>query len=889
MGSLIFPDRENNCRHTNPRKGPYLVNQNSHQITDGSDIAVVGGGPAASFFSLYLLRYAQEKGVIPRITMYTQRNFDELGPRGCKGCAGILSSSLINNLADLNLDLPGEIIQNRIERFAVHSPYATIDITNPEATIIGSVYRGGGPRISSFEEHISFDNWLLRQAQSRGVSVEASSVSRILLAADRPIIESGGEKISCDLVVLAAGVNAKAVPVTGAGYIPPQTRIMALNELHAGEKEVHAHLGNVAHAFLLPHSGLIFGTLVPKGPFINVSVLGSGKYPVSVEDFLRHDIVKKILPAHYDLACGCRPRTAVSCARNYYGDGFVAIGDAAVSRLYKDGIGSSLLTAREAARTAVWHGTARRDFDRHYRPHCHAMERDNRWGHLVFSINDLAKNSPLFLGAQQRLIGNEQNSAAGLRPFTKAAWGMFTGSYPYRNIALMAFGFTSQFRLTNALIKEGFRRLSHNRLSPPRRLYVGSRKVLILGSGFGGTYTLRHLVRSTNTNENVEITLVSDENFFLFTPLLHEVAMGGIETRHIAYPIRRLHWRDRFNFLQADIENIDLAKRVVTTTAGALNYDRLVIALGSVTDTAALNPEGGKFFTLKTLHDAMRMRNHIIDCFEQAGIAKDRERQRQLLTFVIIGGGYIGVETVTQLRDFIYGNLLRYYKTVDAGLIRIMLVESGRKIMARLHPKLGGYVMRQLRRMGIEVRLTSVVTRAGDGFAEISGNELLPTSTLIWTAGMATNPRIAAMDAEKDALGRIMVNEYMEVSGFPGVYALGDCAHFEDPLSAQPIPLRAHTTVRQAKVVAGNILADIRGSDRKPYRYTDSGEIVSIGDSKAVFRFYGLRLYGFPARLIWLVAYSMLVTGVNNRVRIIMDWLLSLIFGRDVTFLRHIK
>jgi NADH:ubiquinone reductase (H+-translocating) len=194
-----------------------------------------------------------------------------------------------------------------------------------------------------------------------------------------------------------------------------------------------------------------------------------------------------------------------------------------------------------------------------------------------------------------------------------------------------------------------------------------------------------------------------------------------------------------------------------------------------------------------------------------------------------------------------------------------------------------------VRRMGIEVRLNSTVSRVGEGFAEINGSEELPACTLIWTAGMTTNPLVAGLPAEKDSLGRLVVNEYMEVSGFPGVYALGDCSHFEDPLSDQPIPPRAHTTVRQAKVVAANILADIRGTDRKPYRYTDSGEIVSIGDSKAVFRFYNLRLYGFPARLIWLVAYSMLVTGNYKRVQIIMDWFLSLIFGRDVTYLRQIK
>ena len=172
---------------------------------------------------------------------------------------------------------------------------------------------------------------------------------------------------------------------------------------------------------------------------------------------------------------------------------------------------------------------------------------------------------------------------------------------------------------------------------------------------------------------------------------------------------------------------------------------------------------------------------------------------------------------------------------------------------------------------------------------EINGTEIVPTSTVIWVAGVVANPRIAELDIEKDSIGRVLVNEYMEVPGMPGVYAVGDCAHFKDPRSGQPIPPRAHTAVRQARVVAHNILAEIRGREKKPYRYANTVDAVSLGSSNAVLRFHGLRLYGFLARFIWLVGYSFLVTGTPNRVRIIMDWLLSLIFGRDVTFIRITK
>ncbi len=367
-----------------------------------------------------------------------------------------------------------------------------------------------------------------------------------------------------------------------------------------------------------------------------------------------------------------------------------------------------------------------------------------------------------------------------------------------------------------ALLRESLKGVSYRGAASPDRLHVGGRKVLILGSGFGGTYVLRHLVPELNLNENIETTMVSDENFFLFSPLLHEVATGRIESRHIAYPIRRLHWRDRFNFIQASVENIDLSGHKVMTTMGPLNFDYLVLALGSVTDIPRSDPAVTNIFTLKTLHDSVLIRNHIIGVFEQASIERKPEQQRQLLTFTVCGAGYTGVQLVTELRDFIYRTLLRFYRRIDPDNIRIILVEAEPKIAADLHMKLGAYVMKQLQHMGIEVRLKSRVTRVREGHVEINGGEIMPTSTLIWVAGLAANPRIAELDTEKDSIGRVLVNKYLELPGFPGVYALGDCAHFEDPMSGQPIPPRAHTAVRQARVVARNILAEIRGKDKKP-------------------------------------------------------------------------
>ena len=856
------------------------------QLTDHSRIIIVGGGPAGSFFALYLRMFGEMAGVHPKITIYQDRSLDKPGTHSCKGCAGILSLSLLRNWKELGLVIPEEIVQTRIDHYAVHSPYTSISIKNPDQNApIVSVYRGGGPRISHFDSSVSFDDWLLGQAKSRDVAVEYYSVSGISLGAEA-VVEVDGEKHPCDLAVLACGADC-SIAINGLNYVPPKTRMMAQDELYAGVDEVKTRLGTMAHAFLVPNSDVIFGTLVPKGPFINVSVLSAGKRPVSVTEFLNYEIVKEVLPGHYVRSCGCQPKAAVGCATNYYADRFVAIGDAAAARLYKDGVGSALLTARRAARTVVEQGFSARDLERHYAPLCRDIVRDNSWGRLLFALNRRAKDSRTFLLAQHRLISDEQNNVRSSQPLTRAAWGMFAGSYSYRTIARLALSPSSVIKLSLVLIKDSLRNLNRQKADPRRRLYVGKRRVLILGSGFGGTYALRHLVRSLNKNENIETTMVSNENFFLFSPLLHEVAMGGIETRHIAYPIRRLHWRDRFNFIQAEVERIDIGGHQVVTSAGLLPYDYLVIALGSVSAVPQFAPQKrNSIFTLKTLHDSMTIRNHIISAFEQASKESDPAARTRLLTFVVSGAGYTGVQIVTELSDFIHRTLVKFYRTVGRGDVRIVLVETEPQIIGDLHAKLSAYAMRQLQRVGIEVRLRSQVTKLSEGSLEINGDEIVPTETLIWVAGVTANPRVAELEVTRDRIGRVLVDRYLELPGSPGVYVVGDNARFEDQRTGQAIPPRAHTAVRQARVAAKNILADIRGYDKQPYHYSQTSETVSLGGSRAVFRYRNVRIYGFAAKLIWLAAYSFLVTGAYNRVRIINDWILTRLFGRDTTYLR---
>jgi NADH dehydrogenase len=862
---------------------PEIINMNPSQLDNNSKIAIIGGGPAGAFFALYLKKYAEEKAISPEITIYEQRDFNCLGRQGCKGCAGILSATFSNSLAELGLQVPAEIVQTGITHYTVHSPYTSISVDNPaKETPIVSIYRGGGPLLSNYGKPISFNEWLLSEVRKHGVKVVDQAVSSIFLEPDVRI-KTANDLRECDMAVLATGVNGSPVEIKGLHYVPPATQIMTQCELYS---ETTTALGNTAHVFLIPHSSVIFGTLVPKGPFINVSVLNRGNHPYPIKDFLDLDLVRQILPEHYEYSCSCHPKVAVGLARNFYSDRFVAIGDAAISRLYKDGIGSSLLTAREAARTIIYEGVSRTDFQRHYYPFCRSIYRGNRWGRLLFFLNDKAKNSRAFLLAQNRLIGNEQANIKRPQPFTKAAWGMFTGSSDYRSIARMSLNPVSLAKLIGVSTIESVKGLRRRDANPPRRLYVGNQKILILGSGFGGTFVFRHLLPSLNRNENVETTMISDENFFLFTPLLHEVAMGKIETRHVAFPIRRLNWKDRFDFIQDKVQNIDIEARKVTTAQGVFDYDYLVLALGSVTDTSSLGSmKNSNVFTLKTLHDSMVIRNHIIGLFERAAAENNADNRRQMLTFIVGGAGYTGVQLVTELRDFVYRHLVRFYRSIKPSEIRIILVEAEPKILAGLPARLSAYALEQLKSMNIELRLNSRVTDVRDSRVEVNNSEYLSTRTLIWVAGIAANPLIAGLNVKKDSIGRVLVNQFLEVPEARGVYAIGDCAHFDDPVSGLPVPPRAHNAVRQARVAAHNILAEIRGWDKKPYHYSNTAEVVSLGASNAVARFYNIRFHGFLARLIWIAGYSLLVTGTYNRIRILTDWGLSLLFGRDTTFL----
>ncbi len=412
-------------------------------------------------------------------------------------------------------------------------------------------------------------------------------------------------------------------------------------------------------------------------------------------------------------------------------------------------------------------------------------------------------------------------------------------------------------------------------------------RIVVLGGGFAGIPLAHRLSRLLGRDPGFEITLVSDHNYFLFTPMLAEAATGAVEIRHILRPIRPFCKMTGITFRQSVVENIDLeVKRVRifparTGPAQALPYDYLVLALGAVSKFLDLPGVEEHALPLKDVGDAIRIRNHVIEMFEQADIEEDGGRKARLLTFATVGGGHAGVEIATALRDLMHRTLLRHYNNIRAAELRQILIAHD--ILGHRNPPLANLVLDEIHRKGIDVRLGPSVVRASAEAVWLSDSQEIPTHTLIWTAGVTANPLVAGLPCEKDNNGRIVVNEYFEVPGHPGVYALGDCAHQADAGTGQPYPMTAQAALRQAAAAARVIASAVRGRPRRPFSFRPVGEMVPLGTRYAVADIRGFLLHGFFAWWLWRTYYLLRMPGLATKLRLIFDWTIDLFFDRDIS------
>jgi NADH dehydrogenase len=408
-------------------------------------------------------------------------------------------------------------------------------------------------------------------------------------------------------------------------------------------------------------------------------------------------------------------------------------------------------------------------------------------------------------------------------------------------------------------------------------------KIVILGGGFGGFYTALELDRTLARDPGVEVTLVNRENFFLFTPMLHEVAASDLDLTDIVSPIRRV--LRRVSFHQGTVEGIDLERRRVAVSHGferhvhELPFDHLVIALGSVANFHGLPGLEERALTMKSLGDAVRLRNRLIALLEEADPECARGRRDRLMTVVVAGGGFAGVETIGAIHDFVRG-ALPYYRRIPRDVVRMVLVESGPEILPELGPDLGRYAHRKLAGQGIEVRTGTRVKSLDDEGVLLDDGSFLRAATVVWTAGTSPHPLLESLPCAKER-GRIRVDPFLEVPDRPGVWALGDCAAILDPRTGRPHPPTAQHALREGRVLAANIQSAIRGGRKREFRFSTLGQLAAIGRRAGVARILGFRFSGFLAWFLWRTIYLSKLPGFEKKLRVALDWTLDLLFSKD--------
>jgi NADH dehydrogenase len=414
-------------------------------------------------------------------------------------------------------------------------------------------------------------------------------------------------------------------------------------------------------------------------------------------------------------------------------------------------------------------------------------------------------------------------------------------------------------------------------------------RVVILGGGFGGVYCAMALERARRRRDDFDVCLVNTENYFVFQPMLPEVISGSIGVTDVVSPLRRL--LPRTDVHVREVEAVDLERRVVATSPGfrpqvhELPYDHLVLALGSVTDFRGLPGLPEHALPFKNLGDALNLRNHVIRALEEAAIeGDDPELRRQLLTFVVAGGGFSGVEVVAELNDFVR-QVARTYRGIEPREIRVILVHSRERILPEVSERLAAYAARLLTRRGVELRLGCRIEAATGLEAILSTGDRIATRTLVSTVPASPHPLIEGLALPRNSQGRLQTDHQLRVAASDHVWAVGDCAEVTT-LDGGSAPASAQHAVREADVVANNIVAALRGGQPRRFAFTGLGTMASLGHRSAVAEVMGLKLSGVLAWWLWRTIYLLKLPGWGRRLKVAAAWTLDFVLPPDLVQLR---
>jgi NADH dehydrogenase len=409
-------------------------------------------------------------------------------------------------------------------------------------------------------------------------------------------------------------------------------------------------------------------------------------------------------------------------------------------------------------------------------------------------------------------------------------------------------------------------------------------RIVILGGGFAGVYTALRLDKTLARDTDIEIVLVSRDNFLLFTPMLHEVATGEIGATDIVNALRKM--LRRVNLFIGEVESIDLPGKRVTVSHGdshhhhELAYEYLVLALGASTNFFNLPGLQERALTMKSINDALHLRNHVIKNLGEADFECCTDLRETLLTVVVAGAGFAGVETIGGLNDFVRESL-RFYPHLKEDMVRFLLVDAGPAILPELSPSLGAYAQKKLARRKIEILLSTKVESVADQEVKLSNGTSIRTNTLIWTGGNAPHPLLSALPCQMER-GRPLVNDFLEIPEWPGVWAVGDCAAIHDPCSGKLYPPTAQHALRQGKVLARNLEATIRGGVKTPFVFSMLGQLAAIGKRTGVANILGVNFSGFVAWFLWRSIYLSKLPRLEKKIRVALNWTLDLFFSKDL-------
>ncbi len=414
------------------------------------------------------------------------------------------------------------------------------------------------------------------------------------------------------------------------------------------------------------------------------------------------------------------------------------------------------------------------------------------------------------------------------------------------------------------------------------------KKIIVAGCGFSGVYVGRNLQEFTKKGF-AELTIINETNHFLFTPLLHEVATGGLSPGNVAEPIREIFNNRHINFIQTKIKKVDSQKKEIETTSGKIAYDYLVLATGAKTNF--YETEGAEKFslTLKNLDDSIKIRNKIIDNFERASINEDPEARKNILSFVVVGGGATGVELTAEIAELCQDTLKKYYKKtkIEGDEIKITLVSSSKELLMQLSEKSRKKAETVLRNKGVQLILGATVKKVDENGVNLENGQMISGKTVLWVAGVTPNLPQLPLEIKRHQSGRIFVNKFLEAEGVKDIFVLGDIATLipenNDQKPTSPTPMLAQVAVQEAKIVATNIIAKINNAPLNKFELKLKGSMVSLGQWMAIGEIFGVKISGKLTWWLWRTVYLFKFISWRKRFKIALEWTIGLFSKRDIT------